>query len=158
MANFIGTLSPDGRYRWDGSAWQPVTVEELAAQSRASIVAPPKKKNLWWVWPLVIIGVVGAIALGGGGHTSTPQMISNAKIDSGLQIEFDYYASTSCGNLTFQYAFYDSNANQLGLSNGAESHSVSSGKSYHVTVAAATLDDRIPANATNFTVSPRCAP
>jgi hypothetical protein len=35
MNPWLGTLSPDGRYRWDGMAWQPVTTPTPAPAAKA---------------------------------------------------------------------------------------------------------------------------
>lgn len=138
-----GTVTTDAsgrRWFWDGAQWKP-----LAA----------KRRNLRWLWSLAILVVIG-IGYAVFGHQSTPT-ISNAKIDSPTQIEFDYHASSSCSNLTFSYTFYDSGGSKLDTWNGESSHKTDSGTDYHITVTADPNNSQsIPSSATRFDVTPTC--
>src|SRR5690349_13614777 len=85
-----GTVTTDAagrRWWWDGTQWRPV-------------VAARRKYR--WVWSLIVLVVIiaGYAVLRNSGSTQT---ISNAKIDSSTQIEFDYHASSNCNSLTFTY-------------------------------------------------------
>jgi hypothetical protein len=135
-------LSPDGKYFWNGSQWQPV--------------AAPKTSNAWKVW-LVIFAIGGVIAyFGSGSHSSTPPTISNAKIDSAHQVEFDYYAATDCNDLTFEYAFYDDGGNRVDDFVGSTHNTVRQGQSYHFTSTDFTIGESIASAATRFDVYASC--
>lgn len=129
------------RWFWTGTQWQP-----MGASGR---------RNLRWLWTLGIVIVVGigyAVF-----HNSSTATISNTKIDSSTQIEFDYHAPKDCGNLTFSYNFKDSSGKTVDTWNGETSHSVQSGHDYHITASAdAQTGQAINSSATGFDVTPTC--
>ena len=140
-----GTVTADAagrRWWWDGTQWRPV----VAA-----------RRNFRWAWSLIVlVGVVVGYAVihNTGGTTQT---ISNTKIDSSTQIEFDYHASTNCNNLTFAYTFKDSSGSTVDTWNGESSHSVQSGRDYHITASADPQNGKaIASGATSFDVTPTC--
>lgn len=114
-------VSQDGKYFWGGAAWQPIK----QPHSRVS--------------GLVI--VLGVFILAGLAFTAykvlTPQPfagdgVSNAKIDSRTEIEFDYRRASSCANLTFQYRFYDGGSNEVDTFHDPTGYPVTGGVTNHV--------------------------
>src|SRR5579859_1313761 len=92
---FNGTswLSRDGRYFWNGTAWQPI----VRRRGRPNLV-------LIGIAIVIIAGVALAIKTIPGPKDTTPYGVTNAKIDSPTQVEFDYRSQTACNTLTFHYA------------------------------------------------------
>lgn len=137
-------LSADGRYWWNGTAWLPVV---------------KKRRQPPWILiglALVIIaGVAYVIHAIPGPSDTTPYGVSNAKIDSPMQIEFDYRAKESCTRLYFDYVFYDSSGAQVDELQDEQSSSVTAGKSYHFTIDASGSQSIDP-KATRFTATPSC--
>lgn len=142
---FNGTswMSQDGRYWWNGTAWQPV-VKRRGSPNFILI-------GLAIVFIAGIAWVVHAIP---GPSDSTPYGVTNAKIDSSSQIEFDYRARAGCKTLTFDYKFYDSSGSQVDEFQDEQQSQVTAGKSYHFTITASgqTIDSR----ASRFTADPTC--
>lgn len=147
QAPAVGTVTTDAsgrRWYWDGTQWRPVAG------------AAPGRRNWRLVYGVVALIVFGIAYFAFGNHTST-QTISNTKIDSPTQIEFDYHASSNCSNLTFAYTFYDSSGKQVDVWNGESSHQVESGHDYHITASSdPTTGQAITSSATRFDVTPTC--
>ncbi|HEX9364368.1 MAG TPA: hypothetical protein VGA47_11370, partial [Candidatus Dormibacteraeota bacterium] len=59
----LGQLSPDGRWRWDGTAWRPVSEAALPAWS-----SPKLRANATWaaVVATLLVGFVADQALRNG--------------------------------------------------------------------------------------------
>jgi hypothetical protein len=139
-----GTVTTDAagrRWWWDGTQWRPVAAA---------------RRNFRWAWSLIalVVLVVGYAVVHNTGSTPT---ISNAKIDSSTQIEFDYHAGSNCNNLTFTYTFKDSSGSTVDTWNGESSHSVQSGRDYHITASADPQNGQaIASGATSFDVTPTC--
>jgi hypothetical protein len=95
-------VSQDGRYWWNGAAWQPV------AHPRGF-----RPSVLLIVLAVLIFGAVGYIAFSLLHQPFAGEGVSNAKIDSSTEIEFDYRRGSTCTNLTFQYNFFDGNGKQV---------------------------------------------
>lgn len=137
-------ISRDGRYWWNGTAWQPIVAR--------------RRPNF------ALIGmVIGIIALIGFVIYAYPRPIidtrtygaTNATIDSATRIEFDYRAQDSCNNLTFIYTFYNAQGIKVGEFQDEHPSHVSAGQSYHFTIdfnAGLTIDP----SATRFTATPNC--
>ena len=142
---FNGTswMSADGRYWWNGTAWQPVV------KRRGS-------PNLILIGLAIVFiaGVAWVIHAIPGPTDKTPYGVTNTKIDSSTQIEFDYRAKDSCKTLTFDYKFYDSSGSQVDEFEDEQQSDVSAGKSYHFTITASgqTIDSR----ASRFTAEGAC--
>lgn len=66
-----GQFSPDGNWRWDGNAWQPVNPQ--AAHQQKQPQAKKKRRVFWWFFLalqlLFIIWVISGIASGSGNTT-----------------------------------------------------------------------------------------
>jgi len=60
-----------------------------------------------------IFGAVGYIAFNLLHQPFAGEGVSNAKIDSRTEIEFDYRRGSTCNDLTFQYNFFDSGSKQV---------------------------------------------
>ncbi|HET7421811.1 MAG TPA: hypothetical protein VFL27_15635 [Candidatus Dormibacteraeota bacterium] len=133
------------RWYWDGTQWRPAVAAAPARRRPTRLLAG--------VTGLIVLGVIYFLT---SGHGST-QKISNAKIDSATQLEFDYHASSDCSNLTFSYTFYDSSGKQVDVWNGETSHSVQSGHDYHITASAdPSSGQAIDSSASRFQVAPTC--
>ena len=80
-----GALSPDGRFRWDGSAWVPV--HEVAASSPQRMVVSARTAFklgffvFWgaavasivvWILAFIILGACGAVIVGALRGTPSP--------------------------------------------------------------------------------------
>jgi hypothetical protein len=70
-----GTLSPDGRYKWDGSAWLPVdAASPVPGATQAPVVQKigHRRRNLGLgCLGLIVLFVIYAVASGAGKSTST---------------------------------------------------------------------------------------
>ena len=95
-------VSQDGRYWWNGAVWQPV------ARPRGF-----RPSILLIVLAVFIFGAVGYIAFNKLHQPYAGEGVSNAKIDSRTEIEFDYRRATTCNNLTFEYNFFDGGGKQV---------------------------------------------
>jgi hypothetical protein len=95
-------VSQDGKYWWNGAAWQPVARSRTFRPSVFLIVLA-----------VLIFGAVGYVALNALHQPYAGEGVSNAKIDSRTEIEFDYRRGSTCNNLTFQYNFFDGNGKQV---------------------------------------------
>src|SRR5260370_5386828 len=92
-------ISQDGRYWWNGAAWQPVKRQggfhpPIALVGIILIVLA----GAWFVFARVLPSAPsGAVVLG----------VTHSKIDSSTQVELDYARSNDCRDLTFEFVFYD---------------------------------------------------
>jgi hypothetical protein len=141
--NGAAWVSQDGRYWWNGTAWQAAT-------------KPRRRPNLVLIGIGIVIvaGVLLAIRTIPGPKDNTPYGVTNAKIDSPTQIEFDYRSQTACNTLTFHYTFYGSAGATVDDRDDQMQSQVSAGKTYHFTITAS--DKAIDSRATRFTASPTC--
>lgn len=57
--------------------------------------------------------------------------VSNAKIDSSTEIEFDYIRSTTCSNLAFVHRFYDRGGSQVDTFHDVKGDVVTAGVIHH---------------------------
>jgi hypothetical protein len=113
-------VSHDGRHFWNGAAWQPI--------------ARPRSR----VSGLVI--VLAIFVLGGLAFTAYKVLspkpfegdgVSNTKIDSRTEIEFDYRRASTCNNLTFEYRFYDTSSKQVDIFHDLKGGRVLGGVTVH---------------------------
>lgn len=102
-ARFDGAawVSQDGRYFWNGAAWQPIKKPGF------------RPSGLVVVLGVFVLAVVGLFVFTRLSQPFEGEFVSNTKIDSPTQIEFDYSPGTSCNNLTFEYRFYDRSGTQV---------------------------------------------
>src|SRR5260370_42023776 len=87
-------VSQDRLYWWNGAAWQPIKKPGFRPSGLVIILA------------LFVIGTVIYIAYSNLTRPFEGEGVTNAKIDSQTQIEFDYHASGTCSSLVFNYKFF----------------------------------------------------
>ena len=138
-------VSEDGRYRWNGAAWQPV--------------ARRRGPNLFVAGTAALIGlavvlvVTGVIRPTPSAKTTSLQVtigVTNAKIDSRSRVEFDYASKTHCTQVVFQIVFYDAAGHDVGEYIGSEGE-LRPGVEHHFVF---DTNTPIPATATHFSVAP----
>jgi hypothetical protein len=143
-ARFDGAawVSQDGRFWWNGTAWQPI----VRAQRRP--------------WGVIAIAVVIVAIVAFVIHAMPRPIIdtsqygaTNMTIDGPTQIEFDYRSQDSCGNLTFIYDFYNAQGFKVGEFQDSFARQVTAGQIYHFTIA---TSGTIDPTATRFTATPNC--
>ncbi len=141
--NGAAWVSRDGRYFWNGTAWQ-------------AAAKPRRGPNLILIGIAIVFiaGIAWVIHVIPGPTDSTPYGVTNVKIDSPTQIEFDYRASKTCNTLTFDYKFFDANGSQVDEFQDEQQSQVTSGKTYHFTITASgqTIDPK----AVRFNANPTC--
>lgn len=128
-AHFDGAawVSQDGRHFWNGAAWVPVVKRSGARPSLLLIGIA-----------VFVVAVVGFIAYK---TVLSPQPfagdgVSNAKIDSPTEVEFDYKRSSTCQNLTFEYRFFDGNGKQVDVFHDTTGGKVDGGVKTHFDIKA----------------------
>ena len=144
-ANFDGAawVSSDGRFWWNGSVWLPIRGRQRIRISGFVVVMA-----------VIVLGVVGWL---GYQYTHQPlpvaQGVSNARIVSPTEIQFDYQRATSCADVTFEYYFFNSAGVRVRDFAGSGHHSVVGMETYHVTV---TLDSPLDPSIQSFTAIDTC--
>jgi|SRR5450759_3420677 len=114
-------VSEDGRYFWNGGAWQPIK--------------KPRTRISGLVVALAVLIVAGVAFIVYAVFSPKPfegDGVSNSRIDSSTEIEFDYRRSTTCSNLTFEYRFFDRGSNEVDTFHDANSYLVTGGVTHHV--------------------------
>jgi len=136
-------MSQDGRYWWNGTAWQPLVTKRRPnfALIGIAIAIVAVIAFVIYAYPRPIVD-------------TTQYGVTNARIDSSTQIEFDYRAATSCNTLTFDYTFYDAQGIKVDELQDEQQSQVTAGKRYHFTITAS--GQPIDASATRFTATPTC--
>lgn len=146
-ASFNGTawVSQDGKYWWNGAAWQPMHRR--------------RGPNLFVVGVGVLIAVAALLVITGvirpaPSPPSPPVVmgVTHEKIDSASRIEFDYARSTPCNYMTLQVAFYDKSGLLVDNYVGSVG-SVSGGAIHHYVF---DTKQPIPQTAVRFVASPTC--
>jgi hypothetical protein len=134
-------ISADGRYWWNGAAWQPVR-------------RPGFRPNYFVLGMAVIVVAVCIFAvqriLFNTAHPEVvPMGITNARIDSPTQIEFDYARSASCAKVSFTFQFFDKAGSKVGDDLASEGATyVPGNKTIHFTEVIVT--GQIPTSAVRF--------
>ncbi len=138
-------ISQDGKYWWNGAAWQRI--------------GKRRGPNLFVIGMGVLIaGVVGLVVTGVIRPASPPPPpkvvmgVTNPKIDSPTQIEFDYARPSNCNQVGFDITFYDKAGRALDRYVGGTQF-LSAGKTHHYVFH---TDHAIPAGSVRFTVNPTC--
>ena len=80
--------------------------------------------------------------------------VTNAKIISSTQIEFDYARPTRCGELNFQIVFYDKPGRSVGDYVSEYVNGVSPSVEHHYVFR---TKDTIPSSAVRFVATPACS-
>jgi hypothetical protein len=137
-------VSRDGKHFWNGAAWQPINKP-----------GPRVSGLVLALGVLIVAGVAFTIYEVFSPKPSAGDGVSNARIDSRTEIEFDYRRSTTCSNLTFEYRFYDGGSNEVDTFHDPNGYAVTGGVTHHVdrtTDASQPIDSR----ATRFVADATC--
>jgi hypothetical protein len=137
-------ISRDGRYWWNGTAWQAIVARR-----------PPSYALIGMVIGIIALIAFVIIEFPRPIVDTTTYGAYNAKIDSQTRIEFDYRAQDSCNNLTFIYTFYDGSGIKVSEFQDEQPSHVTAGQSYHFTIDA-NAGQTIDPTATRFTATPTC--
>jgi hypothetical protein len=134
-------MSENGRYRWNGVVWQPV-------QRRMEL-------PYGWIMGAFLLVVVGLLLWNFVIPMLNPPLmgVTNQRIDSRTQVEFDYARDTGCNELTFRLVFYDSADNQVQVFDDSTISSVPADKTVHFTL---TVSPPLPSAAVRFDADPAC--
>jgi len=136
-------VSRDGRYWWNGTAWQPIVGKR-----------GPNYALIGMVIGIIALIAFVVIAFPRPIVDTTQYGVTNATIDSPTQIEFDYRAQDSCNSLTFVYTFYNGQGIKVGEFQDEQPSKVTAGHGYHFTITAS--GQPIDPSATRFTATPNC--
>jgi hypothetical protein len=139
-------VSQDGRWFWNGAAWQPVV-----------------RRGFRLSWRVIALAVVVMVALFGflASRAIKPSPyegdgVSNGKIDSATEIEFDYQRSSACKSLVFEYKFYDSKGNLVDDFTDTSGSPVDANTKYHFDIKANTGEPPIDTRAVRFEAVATC--
>ncbi len=121
--NGAAWVSQDGRYWWNGGAWQPVKIRRFRPPIALAGIILLVLAGAWFVFAKVIPPASNTVVLG----------VTHAKIDSSTQVELDYARAADCKDLTFQLVFYDKANNDVGEYMSEEHHYVTAGYTHHYT-------------------------
>jgi hypothetical protein len=113
-------VSQDGRHFWNGAAWQPIKKPRSRVSGLVIVLALFILAGL----AFTAYKVLSPKPFEGNG-------VSNTKIDSRTEIEFDYKRATTCANLTFEYRFYDTSGKQVDVFHDLKGGRVVGGISVH---------------------------
>ena len=138
-------MSQDGKYWWNGAAWQRI--------------GRRRGPNLFVIGMGVLIAAVVVLVVTGvirpAPPPPTPKVVmgvTNPKIDSSTQIEFDYARSASCSQLRFEITFYDKAGHALDRYLGTVNF-VSARSTHHYVFH---TDHAIATGSVRFAVTPTC--
>lgn len=134
-------MSANGRYRWNGVDWQPVAARMQVPYGwiMGGLVVVAAAFLVWnFVLPVLYPPLMG---------------VTNQKIDSPTQVEFDYARDTPCGELTFRAVFYDGADNEVQVFDDSTISSVPAYKTVHFTL---TISPPLPSTAVRFDADPAC--
>jgi hypothetical protein len=147
-ASFDGRayVSSDGKYWWNGVAWMPL-------QGRGFGFRPTMGQVVMVVAVLLGAFVVWNFVVPNVFPPNVQYGVTNTKIDSPTQVEFDYIRDSPCGELTFRAVFYDANDNQVRVFDDSTINSVMSNRQVHFTLK---ISPPLPAGAVRFDALPAC--
>jgi hypothetical protein len=142
--NFDGAVwvSQDRRYWWNGTAWERVKGRGFHPPIAVFVIVVVILAGAWFVLQHLPKAA------------PEPYGVTNAKIDSNTQFEFDYRSATACKDTTFLYRFYDQAGNKVDERPGEQHTAVDANKTYHVTVNS--FGSVINAKAVRFEALPTC--
>ena len=135
-------VSSDGRFWWNGAAWQPMG-------------RPRFRPNYFVLGMAVLLVAAGIFAIQRVQYNiAHPEVVplgfTNERIDSPTEISFDYARSTSCNSVTFTFQFFDRNGAQVADNLASEAGTyVPANKTIHFTETIRT--GQIPSSAVRFT-------
>ena len=81
--------------------------------------------------------------------------VSNARIDSSTEIEFDYLRSQTCKNLMFEYRFFDRGSNEVDTFHDVKGDTVEGGITHHFDIQT-DPSQPIDSRATRFVADATC--
>ena len=113
-------VSQDGKHFWNGGGWQPIK--------------KPRTRISGLVIALAVLIVAGVAFIVYAVLSPKPfegEGVSNARIDSTTEIEFDYRRSTTCSKLQFEYRFFDGGSNEVDTFHDITGSVVSGGVTHH---------------------------
>ena len=145
-ATFDGSawVSRDGRYFWNGAAWLPARKPAWRPSLGQLFIVAAVLLGAFVVWRFVVPNIFPPDVQYG---------VTNTKIDSPTQVEFDYIRATPCGELTFRAVFYDTAGNQVRVFDDSTINSVMSNQLVHFTLK---ITPPLPSSAVRFDVNPAC--
>jgi len=134
-------ISSDGRYWWNGTDWQLHKKKAFRPPIALFLIIVALVGGAWYLFHNVFPA------------PATQYGVTNMKIDSSTQFEFDYRRKTTCKDLTFEYVFFDKNGTEVDRIAGETHNMIKGDVDTHVTVNSFTSLDP---NATRFTATPTC--
>lgn len=147
-ATFDGAawISADRMYWWNGGAWEPL-------KRRRGF--RPNWFVIGMALLLVAAGVifVSKVQYDAAHPPVVPLGVTNAKIDSPSQVEFDYAQKTACNGLTFKGVFYDKNGKTVQVFDASSVTHVPANQVVHMTFH---VTPPLPATAVRFDAIPTC--
>ena len=138
-------VSADGRFWWNGAAWQPMRRTRSGPSGLVIVLA---------IFVVAAVAFIGYKLFQTVTEPFAGDGVSNTQIDSSTQIEFDYYRGSTCNNLTFDYRFYDSSGRLVDEFQSDQGHHIDGGSRNHITVV---LDHPLPSVATRFEAVATCS-
>jgi len=137
-------VSEDGRHFWSGGAWQPMKKPRTRISGLVVALAVLVVAGL----AFIVYAVFSPKPFAGDG-------VSNTRIDSSTEIEFDYRRSSTCSKLTFEYRFYDRGSNEVDTFHDVQGGIVMGGVTHHFDI---TTDPSQPidSRATRFVADATC--
>ena len=138
-------VSADGRFWWNGAAWQPIKRPGLRLPIALPALILVVAFGAWFVVTKVLPPPGSSVVVIG---------VSGAKIDSSSQIELDYARADMCPDLTFEIVFYDQSGHALPGTYITDHHyNVTGGVSHHYVFYSV---NSIPSGAARFDASAVC--
>lgn len=138
-------VSADGRYWWNGAAWQPI---RRSRGLRLPIALPA----------IILVLAIGAWfvvtkVLPAPGGTVVQLGVSNPRIDDPGKVELDYARADTCADLTFELVFHDKSGQPVADYVSDSYHHVTGGVEHHYVLY---TYQSIPATAVRFDAVATC--
>jgi hypothetical protein len=150
----------DGHYWYDGDRWQPVL--------RSSVRVDQALRGRPSITQLIIgVGVVACVLMVGitallisnNWERIFPDYgpgVTNAQINPGSSLQFDYTPNSKCAQLRFHYVFFDNDNNVVGTADGVGTHNLTPNEPNHITAQASDLSSSLNPRTVRFRVSSTC--
>jgi hypothetical protein len=139
-------VSQDGRYWWNGAAWQPIKRKGFHPNFFVMGMG------------LLVVAALAYMVTGVMRNTAnTPAIalgVTNAHIDNEIRISFDYSRATTCNHLTFNYAFFDKGGKKISDYQDETPTNVTGHKLYHFS---RWVSPPLSSSAVRFTVADVCS-
>jgi hypothetical protein len=134
-------ISQDGRYFWNGAAWQPIKKRGFRLPIALPLIIVAVLVGAWYVLQ----------------HLPQPSPIkygvTNARIDSSTEFDFDYARPKTCNDLTFDYPFFDKSGQLVDTFTDEKHSQVDGGRTVHFDVF---IFVAINSHAVRFDAIPTC--